>query len=124
MSDCIFCKIIAGEIPAYKIYEDENVFAFLDISGKVVGHTLVVPKKHFINILDCENDVLEKVIISVKNIANHYISLGATGFNLQVNNGKSAGQEVPHMHFHIMPKGFENMKGKPLNEVCEKLAIK
>ena len=123
MGDCIFCKIINGEIPCYKIYEDDDVLAFLDISAKVVGHTLVIPKKHFINILDCDEVVLQNLICKVKMIANHYATLGFSGFNLQVNNGKIAGQEVPHLHFHILPRGNEKLKNKSLQEVCDYLKI-
>ena len=123
MVDCLFCKIIKGEIPSHKIYEDENVYAFLDISAKVVGHTLVVPKKHCVNILDCGEEYLNFVINAVKKIANHYMKQGFTGFNLQVNNGESAGQEVPHLHFHILPRGNETLKGKNLSEICEILKL-
>lgn len=124
MDDCIFCKIIKGEIPAYKIYEDDEVFAFLDINGKTTGHTLVVPKKHFKNILDVEEIYLNKTINAVKKIAKHYVDdLGFTGFNLQVNNGESAGQEVPHLHFHILPRGNDSIKGMPLQEICKVLKL-
>ena len=124
MDDCIFCKIIKGEIPSYKIYENEDVYAFLDINGKVAGHTLVVPKKHFKNILDIDEINLCKVVNAVKLIANHYVdNLGFKGFNLQVNNGESAGQEVLHLHFHILPRGNDSFKGKSLQEVCDLLKL-
>lgn len=124
MNDCIFCKIIKGEISSYKIYEDENVFAFLDINRKTAGHTLVVPKVHCKNILDADKEVLSKVMSAVKLIANHYVDdLGFTGFNLQVNNGESAGQEVPHLHFHILPRGCEKFKGMQLQELCNLLKL-
>ena len=124
MDDCIFCKIIKGEIPAYKIYEDDDVFAFLDINGKTAGHTLVVPKMHFKNILDIEEIYLNKTINAVKKITKHYVDdLGFTGFNLQVNNGESAGQEVPHLHFHILPRGNDSIKGMPLQEICKVLKL-
>ncbi|MGN1227916.1 MAG: HIT family protein [Christensenellales bacterium] len=124
MENCLFCKIIRGEIPCYKIYEDEDVLAFLDINGKVAGHTLVIPKSHCINILDADEGSIKNVICSVKKIANHYVNdKGFTGFNLQVNNGKSAGQEVGHMHFHILPRGNVDLNGKTLEEICEYLKI-
>lgn len=66
MKDCIFCKIIEGEIPSYKIYEDEHTYAFLDIAGDVWGHTLVVPKKHCVNTLDCDDETLCAVILAAK----------------------------------------------------------
>jgi histidine triad (HIT) family protein len=104
MNECIFCKIINKEIPCYKIYENEYVLAFLDNSPVVKGHTLVIPKKHFTNILDCENKYLEEVIKAVKTIANHYIKKGYTGTNIINASGKSAEQSVFHLHFHIIPK--------------------
>lgn len=66
MKDCIFCKIVEGEIPSYKIYEDEHTYAFLDIAGDVWGHTLVVPKKHCANTLDCDDETLCAVILAAK----------------------------------------------------------
>ena len=73
MEDCIFCKIIKGEIPCYKIYEDEYTFAFLDIAGDVDGHTLVIPKKHCKNILDCDEKTLEYVMKTVQKISKHFL---------------------------------------------------
>lgn len=106
MEDCIFCKISKGDIPSCKIYEDENVFAFLDINPKLEGHTLVIPKKHCKNISDATMETLDSIMVAVKKITDHYIKdVGFTGFKLQVNNGESAGQEVSHLHFHIMPYG-------------------
>lgn len=124
MEDCLFCKIIKGEIPCHKIYEDENVLAFLDINANPVGHTLVIPKSHYVNILDVQESDLINVICAVKKVANHYVdNKNATGFNLQVNNGKSAGQEVAHLHFHILPRGLERLNNKTLAEVCDVLKI-
>lgn len=103
--DCIFCKIIKGEIPCYKIYEDENVLAFLDIAKEGYGHTLVVPKKHHDNIVDIPNEELNKCMDSVRKIANHYVkNCGFTGFNIVVNTNPSAGQSVMHLHIHIIPR--------------------
>lgn len=130
--DCIFCKIIKGEIPCYKIYEDENVLAFLDISNDIEGHTLVIPKKHYKNILDCKNEDLTHVIKVIKKISNHYISLGYNGVNVLNNNEKCAEQSVFHLHFHILPrkdndgyKVFPDLKSTEnnLTEICEKLKI-
>ena len=69
--NCIFCKIIKGEIPSFKIYEDEHTYAFLDIAKDVDGHTLVIPKKHVCNVLDCDCETLAHVSATVKKIANH-----------------------------------------------------
>lgn len=103
--DCIFCKIIKGEIPSYKIYEDDFTYAFLDIAAEGYGHTLVVPKKHFDNFLECPKFYLQKCMDTVKKIARHYIDdCGFSGFNLIVNNSECAGQSVMHLHIHIIPR--------------------
>lgn len=118
MNDCIFCKIIKGELPCVKVYEDEKVLAFLDISPVNQGHTLVVPKEHFENILDTSEDVLSEMIKIVKKIAPAVIKgAGASAFNLGVNNGSEAGQVVRHIHFHVMPRyqgdGYKLWGSKP-----------
>ncbi len=105
---CIFCDIINKKIPCYKIYEDDNCLAFLDISNDANGHTLVIPKKHYENILDVEQETLNHVINCVKKIAKHYVdNCGAKGVNILNANGKDAEQTVFHLHFHILPR-FEN----------------
>ena len=104
MCDCIFCKIIKGELPSYKIFENEYVYAFLDISKDVDGHTLVIPKKHFKNVLDCDEKYLSETIKAVKEISNHYISLGYNGVNVLNANNECSGQTVFHLHFHIIPR--------------------
>lgn len=105
MNDCIFCKIIKGDIPSYKIYEDDYVFAFLDIACDVYGHTLVIPKKHCANILDCDKEYLDKVIESVQKISRHYVDdCGFDGVNVLNASGESAEQTVFHLHFHIIPR--------------------
>ena len=102
---CIFCKIINGEIPCYKIYEDEDTLAFLDIADDAIGHTLVIPKKHYENILDIDNDTLSKVMNVVKKISNHYVNnCGYTGVNVMNASGVDAQQSVFHLHFHIFPR--------------------
>ena len=105
MNDCIFCKIIKGEIPSYKIYEDKYVYAFLDIACDTYGHTLVVPKKHCTNVLDCDKTSLAHILPAVQKIANHYVSdCGFTGVNILNASGKDAQQSVFHLHFHIIPR--------------------
>lgn len=102
---CLFCKIIAGEIPAHKIYEDEEVFAFLDIHPINPGHTLVVPKAHYANLVDAPPELLASLIKATQKIAKAVISAtGMDNFNLGVNNGSLAGQVIFHLHFHIMPR--------------------
>ncbi len=105
--NCIFCKIIAGEIPAYKVYESENVLAFLDITPKSLGHTLVIPKQHSNDLLSLDSaefdymGEIQKVASILKGKFNY------DGINLVNNCGKIAGQEVFHTHFHLIPKYSE-----------------
>jgi histidine triad (HIT) family protein len=105
MEECIFCKIIKGEIPCSKVYEDDKVIAFLDIGPVNKGHALVVPKEHHKDLLDTPNELLADTIKAVKKIAKAVLkATGTEGFNIGVNNGKIAGQVVMHLHFHIMPR--------------------
>ena len=109
MESCIFCKIIAGDIPSYKVYEDEDVLAFLDTTPVNPGHTLVVSKEHYENLNDLPEELANKIIKAVKKIAPVIISaVGADGFNLNLNNGPAAGQVVNHVHFHIVPRKFDD----------------
>ena len=102
---CVFCKIIAGEIPSYKVYEDENTLAFLDINPVNPGHTLVVPKKHFANIEEAAEATLCQVIKTVKKVGlSLKKNLAVSGYNVAVNNDPVAGQAVPHLHFHVIPR--------------------
>lgn len=109
MEDCIFCKLINRELPSYTIFEDEYTMAFLDIAKDVDGHTIVIPKKHVVNILDCDQETLGHVIDTVKLISNHYVNnCGYTGINLLNASGTSAQQSVSHFHFHIIPRKNED----------------
>lgn len=118
MTDCIFCKIIKGDIPSYKIYEDDYVYAFLDIACDVYGHTLVIPKKHFTNVLDCDKLYLSKVMEAVQLISNHYVNdCGFDGVNVLNTNGQSAEQSVFHLHFHVIPrKAGDGIKAWPFGD--------
>ena len=101
----IFCKIINGEIPAFKIYEDEYVLCFLDISQASEGHTLIVPKKHFENLFDVDQETLNHMAQAVKIVTNLLKEkLGVADVNLLNNSGTNAGQTVMHLHFHIIPR--------------------
>ncbi|NQU99681.1 MAG: HIT family protein [Parcubacteria group bacterium] len=105
MIDCLFCKITKGEIPSTKIYEDEKFLAFLDINPVNVGHTLIIPKEHYEDAASTPDEVLSELIVRGKKIGKALIEgLGAEGFNLTTNNGKAAGQVIPHVHFHIIPR--------------------
>ncbi|RIW35358.1 HIT family protein [Bacillus salacetis] len=105
MSDCIFCKIIEGEIPSSKVYEDEHVLAFLDISQVTKGHTLVIPKVHKENVYELTEDIASKVFSAVPKITNAIKEeYHPIGLNLLNNNGEDAGQSVFHFHLHIIPR--------------------
>ena len=105
MSNCDFCKIASGEIPGLRVYEDEHTLAFMDIAGDVDGHMLVIPKAHYVSILDCDPDTLSHVICTVKKVSNHLVdNCGYEGVDLMCANGESAGQTMPHLHIHIIPR--------------------
>jgi len=110
--NCIFCKIIAGKLPASKVYEDQDVLAFLDIKPVNPGHTLVIPKKHFESIFDTPDELVGKISIVAKKIAGVIQkNLGAEGVNIGMNNGSAAGQLVFHSHVHVMPRyGKDDLK--------------
>ncbi|MGM5484383.1 MAG: HIT family protein [Nanobdellota archaeon] len=102
---CIFCKIAKGEMPANKVYEDDNFVAFLDISPANNGHTLVITKEHYETFTDIPEDklkeftaVTQKVAVAVKDATSCH------GYNIIMNNNKAAGQIVPHVHYHIVPR--------------------
>lgn len=118
MEESLFTKIIHGEIPAHKVYEDENIFAFLDINPVNKGHTLVVPKKECRGLLDCDPDTLTKLIQAAQMIARCVKeATHADGVNIIQNEGAAAGQKVFHLHFHVIPRfegdGFEHWHGTP-----------
>ncbi len=100
MDDCLFCKIVKGEVPSYKIYEDDNYLAFLDIAQFTEGHTIIIPKKHFRFIWDIDN-VGEFYEFAVK-VANHYRDLG-----YEFIDSASFGRLVPHAHYHLIPSKKE-----------------
>ena len=106
--DCIFCKIVAGEIPAVKVLDEEKVFAFMDINPASRGHMLVVPKNHAENIFEISEADLSAVMGAVKRCAGAVKeALGAEGITVLQLNGKASDQLVPHLHVHIMPR-WEN----------------
>lgn len=115
--DCLFCKIINKEIPAAVVYEDDAVLAFLDINPVNPGHTLLVPKIHSDNLLDADEQVLQSMIVATKKVAAAILlSLDYEAFNIEQNNGKIAGQVIPHLHWHIVPRkaddGLKHWPGK------------
>lgn len=121
MTNCIFCKIVAGETPSEKVYEDEHVLAFLDIAPVNPGHALVIPKTHSSDFLDTNESSLIAVVVALPKIAQAIMrAVSADGFNIGVNNGAAAGQIVPHMHFHVIPRfnddGYKSWGHKKYSE--------
>ncbi len=103
--DCLFCKMVAGQIPVTKIYEDEIVLAFLDIGPISDGHTLVIPKQHFEKLHDCPAELLGQVFTRLGEIAGAVaLAMDSDGYNLLCTNGRAAGQLIEHLHFHIIPR--------------------
>ncbi len=110
--DCIFCKILAGGIPAYTVYEDEHALAFLDIAPFERGHVLVVSKHHAVYLTDLPAPSLAGLMLAVQRVAARLLkNLPCDGFNLLQNNGVCATQAVPHVHMHVVPR----WNGKPIN---------
>lgn len=106
MTDCIFCKIIAGEIPSAKIYEDDKVMAFLDITQVTPGHTLLIPKKHVTDIFEYDATLASDVFSRIPKIANAIQQAfpESKGLNILNNNGEVAYQSVFHSHIHLIPR--------------------
>lgn len=105
---CVFCKIINNEIPSFKIYENDYVLCFLDINASTDGHTLIVPKKHFTNIFDVDEEYLNEITKAIKIVTKKLeSSLGVNSVNIINNSGELAGQTVMHLHFHVIPR-YEN----------------
>ena len=118
---CIFCKIIKGEVPCDKIYEDENVLVFLDINPISKGHCLVVTKEHYETLLEIPEDESIYLFKALKKIGKALMKgLKADGFNIGMNNFSAAGQVVMHAHFHVIPRfkgdGLKHWPGKKFEE--------
>ena len=104
-SGCVFCKIVEGTIPSARVYEDEKYLAFLDIGPINEGHTLVIPKEHVDPITAMDPDALADLVRVVQRVAGAVVAAtGADGLNLHQSNGACAGQVVPHLHFHVIPR--------------------
>ena len=103
--DCIFCKIAAGEIPSRKIYEDKDLIAIMELSPTSKGHSLIIPKEHYTNIYDIDEEIAGKVMKTAKKLATKMtVALNCDGFNLLQNNGETAGQTMFHFHMHLIPR--------------------
>lgn len=106
--NCIFCKIANGEIPSTTLYEDEDFRVILDLGPATRGHALLLPKNHFANLFELDDETAQKAILVAKKMAGKMKdALGADGFNLVQNNGEAAGQTVFHFHMHLIPR-YEN----------------
>ena len=110
--NCIFCKIANGEIPSVTLYEDEDFPVILDLGPATRGHALLLPKEHYRDLFELEDEVAAKVLVRAKRIAKKKKkALGADGFNLVQNNGEAAGQTVFHFHMHLIPRYEEDHAG-------------
>jgi histidine triad (HIT) family protein len=115
--DCIFCQIIAGEIPSHTVYEDETTFAFLDVNPLSRGHTLVIPKDHHESLSDLPAGTAADLGRAVSEVTPAVESaVDAPASTVAVNNGEAAGQEVPHVHWHIVPR-FPDDGGRPIHSL-------
>lgn len=130
---CIFCDIVEGKIPSYKLYEDEDVLAFLDISQVTKGHTLIIPKKHSDDFITCEEVDMIKVMKVAHRLSAHLMDkTKAKGMHLLSNAHEAAGQSVPHFHVHLIPRyddadacviQFQESAPQDLAKLAEELAL-
>lgn len=110
-SDCVFCQIVAGNIPSTKVYEDDETYAFMDIAPATEGHVVVVPKRHTKDILEADPEVLAAVVRTGQKVAQRIVdNLGADGVNVLNNCGASAWQTVFHLHLHVIPRYTDRAK--------------
>ena len=128
-NNCIFCKIIAGEIPSYCVYEDEDFKAILDVNPSARGHVIILPKKHAADIFELSDEYVSKVMIEAKKIAKAVKeAYHCDGINILQNNGEAAGQTVFHLHVHVIPR-FEgdtktiNIGWKPMETPEDMAAV-
>ena len=113
MNDCIFCKIVKGEIPCNKVYENKQILAFLDIHPTNKGHTLIIPKEHYADLTETPDNILSELSKTIKEIGPKIVdAVNANGFNVISNVKAAAGQVIFHTHVHIIPRfegdGFSN----------------
>ena len=102
MENCLFCKIVKGEIPSQKVYEDDAVLAFRDISPAAPEHVLIIPQKHYDNILQLDNNALLGQLFDVARQVAQTLGIDKTGFRIVINTGKDGGQTVEHLHLHLL----------------------
>lgn len=134
--NCIFCKLANGVFPTNSIYEDEDFNVILDASPATKGHALILPKEHYANMFEIDDDILAKVAKLAKKIMTHEKEiLGCDGYNLVQNNGEAAGQTVFHFHMHLIPRYSDNNESKMINwkpnefsdeemkDICDKMKM-
>ncbi len=108
MNSCVICQLVSNELPAWVIYENENVICFFPLEVEAFGHTVVAPKSHYADLFSVPAEVLGCILAVVQKVASHYqTAIGANGVNLLHASGVAAGQSVPHLHFHLIPR-FDN----------------
>ena len=135
-SNCIFCKLANGEIPTNSIYEDEDFRVILDASPASKGHALILPKEHFANVYELDDEILGKAAKLAKTVIAHETKvLGAEGYNIVQNNGEIAGQTVFHFHMHLIPRyknaknndilkwNHEEFTAEEMKEICSSLKL-
>ena len=135
-SNCIFCKLANGEIPTNSIYEDEDFRVILDASPASKGHALILPKEHFANVYEIDDEILGKAAKLAKKVIAHETKvLGAEGYNIVQNNGEIAGQTVFHFHMHLIPRyknaknndilkwSHEEFTAEEMKEICSSLKL-
>ena len=109
MKQCVFCRIIQGEIPCMKVYEDPHSLVIMDIAGDVDGHMLAIPKKHVETVMECDEETMHRVMDAVSHVSRRCVdTLGYDGVNVLHASGAAAGQSVPHLHFHLIPRKNED----------------
>ena len=129
--NCIFCKIAAGEIPSATLYEDDDFRVILDIEPASKGHALILPKEHYANLYELDDELAAKVLVLAKKMITKLTDIvGCDGYNVVQNNGKAAGQTVFHFHMHLIPR-YENddvkigwKPGKLTDEVKQEILTK
>ena len=120
--DCIFCKIISKEIPAKILYEDQDTIAFLDAFPVAKGHTLVIPKQHYAKIQDLPSEINEKLFNTVHKMIPKVDSLQGSTL-VAIHNGKDSGQEVPHVHVHLIPRSNSDSAGPVHSMFTDKIEL-
>ncbi len=117
MEDCIFCKIAVKKNPAFVVYEDEETMAFLDVTPRAEGHTMVIPKQHYATLVDLPESEVKALFLAVKSVSELLLkNLNAEGLTIGINHGAVSGQVVGHLHVHVLPR-FSNDGGGMIQSI-------